>query len=320
MRSTPAGSGRRSHDPPASRRSARRPVAAPRRHARFRARCVRRPSAPPHHRCPANRPYPRYAAECPRPGWFRARRREWCPATSVTIARSSPANRFSSEDLPTLGKPASTTCRPDRNRRRRAHAPSKPDRSRRFRSRRCAASVSRSTSISSSGKSSVASTSMRNSTRRATSALTSRENSPDSERNGRARRRRGSRFDQVGDRFGLNQVQLVIEKCALRELAGLRHPRTQLQTTSQQHLQHHRPTVPLQLEYILAGKGMRRRKIQQDALVDGAPRRPREKYTASHGAARAGGRKSPRQRAAARGRKPEPRQFRHGREPWRWQR
>jgi hypothetical protein len=35
------------------------------------------------------------------------------PAIGVTMARSSPASRLSSEDLPTFGWPASTTCRPD---------------------------------------------------------------------------------------------------------------------------------------------------------------------------------------------------------------
>ena len=37
------------------------------------------------------------------------------PAISVTIARSLPANVFNSDDLPALGLPAITTCKPSRN-------------------------------------------------------------------------------------------------------------------------------------------------------------------------------------------------------------
>jgi len=88
---------------------------------------------------------------------------------------------------------------------------------------------------------------------------------------GRACRRRGTRFDQVGDRFGLYQVQLVIEKRALRKFTGLREARPELKAAAQQHLHDHRPAVSLKFENILAGKGVWRRKVKQDALVDGHP-------------------------------------------------
>src|ERR1017187_4804765 len=40
----------------------------------------------------------------------------------------------------------------------------------------------------------------------------------------RARRRFGARLDQVGDGFGLSQVELVVEKGTLGEFAGLGEP------------------------------------------------------------------------------------------------
>ena len=104
------------------------------------------------------------------------------PATSVTMARSIPARRFKSEDLPTLGSPASTTCKPVRSRLPCLALCARAAMSARNVSSRCCASVSRITSISSSGKSSVASTSIRSSINWATRAFTESENSPERER------------------------------------------------------------------------------------------------------------------------------------------
>lgn len=90
---------------------------------------------------------------------------------------------------------------------------------------------------------------------------------------GRARGGLGAGLDQVGDGFGLGQVQLVVEEGAARELAGLGHAQADAvagpQAARQQQLHHHRAAVALQLEHILAGVGMRRRKPQRDAPING---------------------------------------------------
>ena len=155
-----------------------------------------------------------------------------CPAIGVTIASSAPASALSSELLPTLGWPASTTRMPSRSsapwRARVEHASSCAAAPRAGRVRR---RFSRK-SISSSGKSSVASTSMRRSTSCCRERSISAENAPASERAGRARGRLGARIDQVGDGLGLRQVELVVEEGALGELARpcqrRRQPRRQV--------------------------------------------------------------------------------------------
>ena len=106
----------------------------------------------------------------------------------------------------------------------------------------------------------------------------------------RARRAAGGGFgagvDQVGDGLGLREVDLVVEEGALGELAGPRQPQAGQPRASaggvdlggggeaarEQQLQHHRPAVGLELQYILAGVGMRRRKEQGQPLVDGPAR------------------------------------------------
>ncbi|MCY1286884.1 hypothetical protein D9M69_369840 [compost metagenome] len=104
------------------------------------------------------------------------------PAIGVTMASSAPASALSSEDLPTLGWPASTTDRPSRS-----SAPCRACASTPPRSLRMAASWPRASdcsrkSISSSGKSSVASTSMRRWITLSTSLRIALENSPSIER------------------------------------------------------------------------------------------------------------------------------------------
>ena len=91
---------------------------------------------------------------------------------------------------------------------------------------------------------------------------------------GAARRGLGARIDQVGDGFGLRQVDLVVEEGALGELARLGHAQARrgarFQAARQQQLQHHRPAVGLQFEHVLAGKRVRPREVDRQPLVDGA--------------------------------------------------
>jgi hypothetical protein len=85
---------------------------------------------------------------------------------------------------------------------------------------------------------------------------------------GAARGRLGSRLDEVRDRLGLREIEPVVEERAARELARLREARAELEAPAQQELQHDRAAVTLQLEDVLAGVGMRRRKIERDPVVD----------------------------------------------------
>ncbi len=82
--------------------------------------------------------------------------------------------------------------------------------------------------------------------------------------------------DQVGDRFGLREVELVVEVCALRELAGLRRSRTEFEHAAQQQVEHDRAAVPVQFEHVLAGERMRRREEQRQRRCRSArPSAPR---------------------------------------------
>ena len=73
---------------------------------------------------------------------------------------------------------------------------------------------------------------------------------------------------RVGDAFGLRQIELVVEKCAPGEFARFREARAQRQTALEQALHHGVAAMPLQLKHVFAGKGMRRREKQGDALID----------------------------------------------------
>ncbi|MNL86659.1 hypothetical protein D3C87_2154530 [compost metagenome] len=61
-------------------------------------------------------------------------------------------------------------------------------------------------------------------------------------------------FNQVGNRLGLRQVELVVEKRTLAELTRPRQAAAQLQAALQQHVQDDWATVPLQLQHILTGE------------------------------------------------------------------
>ena len=155
------------------------------------ARACRSPSRSARCRCARPRRSPRAVPPYRSGGsgrlrarWSRARSRASCPGSGVTIATSSPARRLSRLDLPTFGRPTSTTVRPSRStapwlrlgQQRRAVLRAHP------RSRaRLLAAVGR--SISSSGKSMQASTCMRSCHERfRRCAWMRRENSPASER------------------------------------------------------------------------------------------------------------------------------------------
>ena len=90
--------------------------------------------------------------------------------------------------------------------------------------------------------------------------------------------------DQIGNRFGLRQIDFVVQKSTFRKLTRLRHPQTRqtrlargrvgfgrrLEATRYQQLQHHRPTVRLQLQHVFTGEGVRGHKVQRQAVVNRA--------------------------------------------------
>ena len=91
------------------------------------------------------------------------------------------------------------------------------------------------------------------------------------------RRLRGAAVDEVGDRFGLREVELVVQERPLRELSGFGLARAERQDTAQQHVEHHRAAMALEFQHVFAGERVRRRKVERDALVDRVAVRPEER-------------------------------------------
>ena len=219
------------------------------------------------------------------------------PGTGVTIASSSPASRLSRLDLPTFGWPASTTCRPERSRLpccarasvsvERAAQPLEP-----------AAGVGAVQRIDLLLGEVERSLGERAQLDQLIDERADRAGELAAQAAHRAPRGGlGRRVDHVGDRFGLREVELVVEKGAARELAGLREPRAELERAAQQHREDERAAVALELEHVLAGVGMRRGEVERDAVVDRravrvekdrARRAPRGRHLADQVAGEAG--------------------------------
>ena len=83
----------------------------------------------------------------------------------------------------------------------------------------------------------------------------------------------GAGFDEVGDGFGLHEVELVVQEGAFGELAGLGQAdaegSTHLQHAAQQDLLDDGAAVALQLQDVFAGVGMGGREPERQAVVDG---------------------------------------------------
>ena len=93
-----------------------------------------------------------------------------------------------------------------------------------------------------------------------------------------ARRSLGARINQIGNRLGLRQIDLVVKKRPLGELPRLSQSQPwqgrlrQLKTPRHQQLQHHRPAVRLQLQHILTRVTARPGKEDRQPLINGLPR------------------------------------------------
>ena len=74
--------------------------------------------------------------------------------------------------------------------------------------------------------------------------------------------------DEIGDRFGLGQVELVVEESAAGELARLGHASAELQCAREQHVHDDRSAVAVQFENVFAGEGGRRGEIQREPGVE----------------------------------------------------
>ena len=85
---------------------------------------------------------------------------------------------------------------------------------------------------------------------------------------GRPRRLLGTAGNEIRDGLSLRQVQLVVEKRALRKLARLGKARTELDSRINHHARHDRPAEAMQLEHGLARERTRRREIQRDATIE----------------------------------------------------
>ncbi|MCY1174370.1 hypothetical protein D9M73_145700 [compost metagenome] len=81
----------------------------------------------------------------------------------------------------------------------------------------------------------------------------------------------GTGLDQVGDGFGLRQVELVVKEGALAELARASQTTADLYTALQQHVQNHRAAVSLQFKHVLTSERIRPGKEQSNPFVQHQP-------------------------------------------------
>src|SRR5690554_313218 len=77
----------------------------------------------------------------------------------------------------------------------------------------------------------------------------------------------GAGFNQVGNGFGLGQIQFVIKEGALRKLSRSRLSGTGLFDGVEQQPQYHGSAMSLKFQYILASKRVGAGKVERYALV-----------------------------------------------------
>ncbi len=74
--------------------------------------------------------------------------------------------------------------------------------------------------------------------------------------------------DEIGDCFGLHQVELAVEEGSLGELARSRRAGTELQHAAQEQVEHGRTAMCVQLDDVFAGVRARRDETDGKAAVD----------------------------------------------------
>jgi hypothetical protein len=77
----------------------------------------------------------------------------------------------------------------------------------------------------------------------------------------------GAGVDQVGNRFGLRDVDFAVQEGALRELAGPRQAAAEFEQALQQQIDDERAAVALDFQHVFAGVRRRRGKVQGEALI-----------------------------------------------------
>ena len=82
---------------------------------------------------------------------------------------------------------------------------------------------------------------------------------------------RGARIDQIGDRFGLHQIQAAVQHGAARELARCRQSRAGGHAGGQHERRHHVASVRADLHDVVARVRARRRKPGDQRIVEGRP-------------------------------------------------
>ena len=83
----------------------------------------------------------------------------------------------------------------------------------------------------------------------------------------RARLQWRDRVDQIGDGLGLHEIDSAVEKCAKRELAGLRKPRPKSHRLLDDLPKHDRASVRADLDDVFAGVGMGSGEVGRDNLI-----------------------------------------------------
>ena len=118
------------------------------------------------------------------------------------------------------------------------------------------------------------------------------------------------RVDQVGGRFGLDQVELPVQDRAPSELPGCGEPRAGGHQRRHRFGRHEQPAVRRDLDQVLPGVGARRRKAGREHVIDELRGDRMQEVRAARGP---GGRARERPQAATRDvERARPRQADHG--------
>ncbi len=83
-----------------------------------------------------------------------------------------------------------------------------------------------------------------------------------------ARGLRGSCIDEIRNGFGLREVHAIVQERAFAEFAGTCDACTEGNQPLQEQIEHHGAAVSLELDHVLSGERVWRRKIKQQTFVD----------------------------------------------------
>ncbi len=85
---------------------------------------------------------------------------------------------------------------------------------------------------------------------------------------GHARLQRRHRVNQVRDRFGLHEIDPSVQVRAKRELARVGQPRAGMNRGADDRFENHGTAVRRNFDDIIAGVGVRSRKVRRDDPID----------------------------------------------------